>query len=239
MQLTRTNMAATKIKNRQIEITTDFDIGSNKLTNVSTPTSSTDAATKAYVDQVAAGLRDPKDSARVATTANITLSGTQTIDSVALSVGERVLVKNQSTASENGIYVVASGAWARSTDADSDAEVTSGMSVYVSEGTVGGGKTYVLSTPDPISLGATNLTFVQTGGSSATQVVRETPSGSVNGANTDFTLANTPISNSESVYLNGLLQDVGAGNDYTISGAVITFLTAPVSGDKIRVTYNH
>jgi len=68
-------------------------------------------------------------------------------------------------------------------------------------------------------------------------VVRETPSGSVNGSNTAFVLANTPVVGSEEVYLNGLMQEPGAGNDYTISGATITYLTAPISGDKIRVSY--
>lgn len=68
-------------------------------------------------------------------------------------------------------------------------------------------------------------------------VVRETPSGSINGSNTAFTLANTPISGTEEVYLNGILQDPGAGADYTISGATLTYATAPVSGDKLRVTY--
>lgn len=71
----------------------------------------------------------------------------------------------------------------------------------------------------------------------ANVVTRETPSGSVNGSNTAFTLANTPIAGTEQVFLNGLLQEPGAGNDYTISGAAITYLTAPVAGDKIRVTY--
>jgi hypothetical protein len=68
-------------------------------------------------------------------------------------------------------------------------------------------------------------------------VDRETPSGSVNGSNTSYTLANTPVSGSEHVYLNGLLQEPGAGNDYTISGGTITYLTAPLTGDKIRVSY--
>lgn len=68
-------------------------------------------------------------------------------------------------------------------------------------------------------------------------VTREVPSGSVNGSNTTFTLANTPVAGSEQVYLNGLLQDPGQGNSYTISGAVITFLSAPISGDEIHVTY--
>jgi hypothetical protein len=70
-------------------------------------------------------------------------------------------------------------------------------------------------------------------------VVRETPSGSVNGTNTTFTLANTPVSGSEQVFLNGLLQEPGSGNDYTISGATITYLAAPLTGDRLRVTYSH
>jgi hypothetical protein len=68
---------------------------------------------------------------------------------------------------------------------------------------------------------------------------RETPTGSINGSNTTFTLANTPLSGTEEVFLNGILQDAGAGNDYTISSATITMLSAPLSGDKIRVTYWH
>lgn len=68
---------------------------------------------------------------------------------------------------------------------------------------------------------------------------RETPSGTVNGSNVTFTLANTPVSGSDEVYLNGLIQDSGGGNDYTISGATITFATAPQSGDKIRCSYRY
>jgi hypothetical protein len=68
-------------------------------------------------------------------------------------------------------------------------------------------------------------------------VDRETPSGTLNGSNTSFVLANTPLAGSEHVWLNGLLQEPGAGNDYTISGATITYLTAPIANDKIRVSY--
>lgn len=68
-------------------------------------------------------------------------------------------------------------------------------------------------------------------------ITRETPSGSVNGSNVTFTLTNTPVSSSEMVFLNGVLQDPGAGNDYTISTTTITYLTAPITGDRIRVTY--
>jgi hypothetical protein len=68
-------------------------------------------------------------------------------------------------------------------------------------------------------------------------VTRETPTGAVNSSNVTFTLAATPTSNTEEVFLNGLLQEPGAGNDYTISGATITMLAAPITGDRIRVNY--
>jgi hypothetical protein len=71
----------------------------------------------------------------------------------------------------------------------------------------------------------------------ASFVTRETPTGTINGSNTTFTLANTPLSGTEMVFLNGILQDAGAGNDYTISGGTITMLAAPATGDKLRVTY--
>lgn len=67
-------------------------------------------------------------------------------------------------------------------------------------------------------------------------IVREIPTGSLDGSNITFTLANTPIANSEEVYLNGLLQDA-RGIDYSISGAVVTFLIPPLSGDRLLVTY--
>jgi hypothetical protein len=85
--------------------------------------------------------------------------------------------------------------------------------------------------------GGTNLVNRVTDLESDAVVTREVPSGSVNGSNVTFTLANTPVAGSEQVFLNGLLQDPGAGNSYTISGAVITFFSAPLSGDEIHVTY--
>lgn len=69
------------------------------------------------------------------------------------------------------------------------------------------------------------------------KVTRETPTGTLNGSNPTFTLANTPIVGTEEVFINGILQDAGAGNDYTISGGTITMLTVPISTDKIRVNY--
>lgn len=142
---------------------TSVSLNSQKITNLADPTSAQDAATKAYVDAARSGL-DVKDSVRAATTANITFSGTQTIDGVDLSAGDRVLVKNQSTASQNGIYVVAAGAWARSTDADSDTEVTPGLFTFVEEGTANADSGWVLSTNSAITLGSTSLAFAQFSG---------------------------------------------------------------------------
>lgn len=104
-------------------------------------------------------LSDFKDSCRVATTANITLSGTQTIDGVAVVVNDSVLVKNQTTGSENGIYLVKSGAWTRRTDFDEVAEVSAGCLIPVTEGTAGQDKLYTLTTNDPITIGTTSITF--------------------------------------------------------------------------------
>jgi phage-related tail fiber protein len=130
------------------------------LTLSGAPTSALHAATKAYVDAAIQGL-DIKASCRVATTANITLSGLQTIDGVSLVAGDRVLVKDQTNAPDNGIYVVSSGAWTRATDADANEKVTSGMYTFISEGTANHGNGWVLITPNPITLGTTALSFTQ------------------------------------------------------------------------------
>jgi hypothetical protein len=147
----------------QLSINADLPFASHKITGLADGVNPQDAVTKAQLDAMAAGV-DIKASVRVATTTNITLSGTQTIDGVALSIGNRVLVKNQTTASQNGIYVVASSAWTRATDADASVEVTSGMFCFVEVGTTNANSGWILSTPDPIVLGTTSLTFVQFSG---------------------------------------------------------------------------
>jgi hypothetical protein len=102
---------------------------------------------------------DNKQSVRVATTSNIVLSGLLTLDGVPLLAGDRVLVKNQTAAKDNGIWVAAAGNWLRATDADSSAEVTSGLLVSVEQGTTLADTRWQLITDGPIVLGATALTF--------------------------------------------------------------------------------
>ena len=138
----------------------DLALGGYRLTGLGDPQGAQDAVTKAYVDLTVQGL-EPKQSVRAASTANIaTLSGPMTLDGVALVAGDRVLVKDQTTAGQNGIYVVAAGAWTRSADADVWGELISAY-VFVESGTTNADMGY-LATVDPGgALGTTAITFVQ------------------------------------------------------------------------------
>jgi len=125
-------------------------------------------ATREYVDTVvveALSKLDYKHSVLAATTANIVLSGIQTIDGELLPAGARVLVKDQAQAKDNGIYVVpAAGAWKRAQDADTSVEVTPGLFVSVEKGTVNGDSVWQLVTDAPIVLGTTALAFEMVAG---------------------------------------------------------------------------
>ena len=152
----------------------DFDAGvqvnrvdqlaaaTNPVTGV-TPTADTHFAIKSYVDGVAQGL-DIKDSVKVATTANITLSGTQTIDGVAVSADERVLVKNQSTASQNGLYLCKASTWARTDDLAAGVDAA-GMFTFVEQGSTQADEGFVCSSDRGSAVvGTNNLAFTQFSG---------------------------------------------------------------------------
>lgn len=146
--------------------TAAVSMNSQKITNLADPTNPQDAATMAYVQtqvaNAAAGI-DAKPSVRALANTNITLSGTQTIDGVAVVAGDRVLVRGQSTGSANGVYVVAAGAWARATDADGNGELTPGAFWFVEEGTTYGKTQWRIENTGTITIGTTSITINQFG----------------------------------------------------------------------------
>lgn len=377
------------------EFTGNINLGNHRITNVAPGEDPNDVVTKAQLDAYAQGI-DFKESVRAATVPglNIDLStgGLLTIDGVNLEEGDRVLVKDQTDATENGIYVASSGAWKRADDFNSNADVSPGAFCFVEEGEINANTGWVLSTKGTITLGTTELKFtkftglgevkagnglykvndtlnvgegqgiqvdadsisvkladtsltittdgltintsgvktnhLQDGAVTANKlnsdvvgkgltrdnnnalavnpdndtlkissnnklfvnrvpasiidanatssqilianqngifsaksisgdieldetgkvtiknifweehyIVRETPSGSIDGMNKTFTLAHIPIEGSEMVFLNGMLLNAGETEDYTISGKTITLNFAPETGSKLLVTY--
>ena len=130
-------------------------------TITTTPANSTDIANKYYVDTVAQGL-GPKAACQVATTANITLSGLQTIDGYTTLAGDRVLVKNQTTSSQNGIYIASASAWARSSDMNVWSEFSGAYTVLLNGGQANTG--WVCTASSSGTLGTTAVPWVQFSG---------------------------------------------------------------------------
>lgn len=219
------------------------NVSNARITNLADPTGAQDAATKAYVDANRTGL-DVKESVRVATTANITLTNTQTVDAIALAVGDRVLVKNQTTASQNGIYVVASGAWTRAEDCDNTPgiEVTSGMFTFVEEGTANSDSGWVLTTDGAITVGTTALSFVQFSGAGSITagdgLAKTGNTLSVNVANgieisgDNVQLAST-VAGDGLTYTTGVLAVGGTTNRISVSADAIDISTSYIGQSSI------
>lgn len=151
-----------------MKVSNGLDLQSQKITNLADPSSATDAATRQYVDNVARGLYW-KQPVRVATTGNGTLATAfaagQVIDGVTLVAGDRILLKDQTTSADKGIYVVpASGAPTRALDADNGTELNPGTAVTVTEGTTNGDKVYMLTSDAAVTIGTTSQTWGVLGG---------------------------------------------------------------------------
>lgn len=213
----------------------DVAMNSRKLTGVADPVNAQDAATKNYVDSVAQGL-DPKQSVKAASTANIaSLSGTMTIDGIALVAGDRVLVKDQTAAAQNGIYVVAAGAWARASDADAWAELVSAY-VFVEQGTTNADNGFLCSVDAGGTLGTTAVTFVQfsgagqiTAGAGLTKTGNQLDIGTasssrivVNADNIDLATSGVTAGTYKSVTVDAYGRVTGGTNPTTLAGYGIT-----------------
>jgi hypothetical protein len=178
-----------------------------KVTGLSAPTATSDAATKAYVDSVATGL-NIKDPAVAATTANVTLAGgaPSILDGVTLNTNDRVLVKNQTDPTQNGIYYVqtlgtgANGTWVRTSDADTGAKLTTGSYIFITGGTAGSSTAWTMTTPGAITIGVSNINwalFSQIGNIQASNIVGQIVNAQIADAAVSFTkFANTiqPVS---------------------------------------------
>jgi len=145
-----------------------LDLANQQIKNLADGSAATDAVTLQQLQAYVRGL-DWKASARAASTANVTVASPGTsLDGVTLAANDRVLLKNQTTGSENGIYVWTAGAspLTRATDATTGT-LSAGAAVLVTEGTVNKDTAWVLTTDDPITVGSTTLTWAQFGGGSS------------------------------------------------------------------------
>jgi hypothetical protein len=206
---------------------------------VPTPTNSTDAATKAYVDAVTEGLHI-HPSAVAATTANITLAtdveNGDTLDGITLATGNRILIKNQTTQSENGIYVVAaSGAPSRATDFDAPAEIDGGDFVFVTGGTVndntGWVQTNIVGTVGTDAIAFTQFsgagTYSAGTGLTLTGSVFSINTGTTVDLSTAQTLTNKTIDGSSNTVSNVAISTAVSG----LGTNVATFLGTPSSAN--------
>lgn len=350
-------------KDGSVVFTGNVDFGGFRATNGGTPTAGSDFVTKAYADALINGVAI--HIVDVVAVANLTLSGLQTIDGYTVTASDVVLLTAQSTASQNGPWVPAVGAWARPTWWAAAAVIPDGHMFLTSpDGTTYKNTKWLITTTGNITVDTTSVTLVQdlsgtvytngaglnlvgstfsviygTGANTAAQgndsritgalqtsslganvqtalgvavgsagavlvnggvlgtpssgtltncsglpttgltgtlqaaqvpaftggdvtsagatltltvnhtagsgflkytdvVFNETPSGTINGVNATFTIAAAPQNSSLQLYMNGVLLEPGAGNDYTISGTTITMLMIPQTGDKLRAYYN-
>lgn len=169
------------------------------ITGLGDPSSTSEAATKNYVDNLVAGLRT-RAVARVASTTNVAISSGlengDTLDGVTLVTGNRVLLKDQSTASQNGLYtVVATGAASRDTEYDTISELA-GQLILVSEGSTHADDLFLCTTDTSATLGSSSISYTQVFPSSGGTV---TSVGLADAGSSEFTVTNSPVTSSGTI----------------------------------------
>jgi hypothetical protein len=244
--------------------TADINMASYKITSLAAPTSANDAANKAYVDNLTAGLNFHA-AAHAGTTANLdatydngtsgvgaTLTansnGALVVDGHTLNADERVLVKNQTTGLQNGIYVVTttgdgSTPWVltRATDADNSpsGEVAYGDFIFIQQGSTNAGFGYIVNTPGTITLGTTSISYVQF---NAGQVViagsglTEPTAGTLAVDTTLIQTRVTDVSDTEIGYLNGVTSAIQTQIDAKLDSTTAASTYAPLASPTFTGT---
>jgi hypothetical protein len=223
----RTNLGLGTIST---QASSNVAVTGGSITGIGSPSSNSDVAIKSYVDDAVAGLRT-RIIAECATTANVNLTNGleagDTIDGVTLVAGDRVLVKDQSTATENGLYLaVSSGASSRDPEHDTIAELSGGM-VVVNQGSTNDNKIFLCTTDSDGSIGSTNITYV---------VVTPSNTGTVTSvgltqSGTEFTIGSTPVTSSGNITINvNRISATKIGSGTTVSDTEYGYL-ANVSSD--------
>jgi len=223
----RTNLGLGTIST---QASSNVAVTGGSITGIGSPSNNSDVAIKSYVDDAVAGLRT-RIIAECATTANVNLTNGleagDTIDGVTLVAGDRVLVKDQSDATENGLYLaVSSGASSRDPEHDTIAELSGGM-VVVNQGSTNDNKIFLCTTDSDGSIGSTNITYV---------VVTPSNTGTVTSvgltqSGTEFTIGSTPVTSSGNITINvNRISATKIGSGTTVSDTEYGYL-ANVSSD--------
>lgn len=213
--------------------TGNINMANFAITNLGPPSSGTDATNKTYVDNAIAGLAW-KDPVRLASTANVALSGLTAMDGVTPLGGDRILLKNQTSAIENGIYVATAGAWTRATDADAGPEIE-GMAVFVMEGTTNADTSWVCTTNAPITPGSTALAFVQfSGGGTVTAGAGMTQSGNTLNVIGDATMVVTADQISQAPLTGDVTTSAGSVATTIANNAVTNAKLADMAGLTVK-----
>lgn len=223
------------------KISNGLDLQSQRIVSLADPSSATDATTKQYVDNKIDGLAY-KDEVRVATTATGVLATAyengDTLDGITLATGDRILLKNQSSASENGIYIVAvSGAPTRASDLSASAEFNN-ATVYVTDGTVGSGTEWTQTAKNP-TVGSTSIVWVQkssgtayTAGGGLTDTAGTFAVGAGNGitVNADDVALASSAAGAGLTYTTGVLAVVAGDTSLTVAADAVSVNPAASGG---------